>query len=551
MSGYKILEKICKDLPNLPGSYRMIDINGEILYIGKAKNIKKRVLSYLKNDLPNRLKRMVYLTDNLEYTITKNEAEAFLLEASLIKKFQPKYNIVLKDDKSFPYIQLTVEKDFPQILKYRGKNLKNGKFFGPFASSYDVDQTIQTLQKIFKIRSCSDSYFASRKRPCLQYQIKRCSAPCTNKISKEDYDNLIKQVLYFLNGKDSQLQVELGKLMTIYAEKMEYELAAEIRDRIKALTYVQLKSSISNSGVSDSDVIAICRDSSHFVIQVFMYRGAKATGGRAYFPRYVEDADDTEVISSFLGQFYQTRICPGEILLNIDIGEENTTILKDALYSLYKVKTNILSPKRGAKMNLIEHAVNNAKEALKHHVSKESKNIKNLEKIQQIFHLPKIPERIEIYDNSHIMGKFAVGAIVVAGIDGFIKNEYRKYNLDIDSKGDDYGMLREVIEKRTPEVLRKDFISLKNLQVVKEGMKQTTVIGTARSLQTLPVSSGAKTGTAQTSKPGINHNWVSVFAPYDEPEIVMTVIIEEVKGVTPVATHLARDILTEYFLSKE
>jgi excinuclease ABC subunit C len=449
ITGSSFLKEFCKDLPEKPGIYKMIGENGEILYIGKAKNLKKRVVYYYKDELPNRLARMVFLVRNAEYIITKSEAEAFLLEAKQIKLHKPKFNILLKDDKTFPYIKINFGHEYPQIMKFRGKKGDKDNLFGPFASNGDVERTINVIKKIFKIRGCSDAYFSARKRPCLQYQIRRCSAPCVNKISKESYDESVKNTLSFLKGRNADLQKNLSLKMEEYSENLEFEKAAEIRDSIKALSYIQMNSITSSQDLREADVIAVVSKNGIFCVEVYFYRAGNNYGSVSYFPRHAEGSSEEEVFSGFVGQFYQTKIPARNIICNVKLESEKS--VEEALFELHGSKTSFSARKTGALKKILDSVIENAYESLSKHLKGKTKTIETLEKIAETFYLDETPSRIEIYDNSHIMGKYAIGAIVVAGLDGLEKNEYRKYTIQTNVNnfgGDDYQMLREVIGRR-------------------------------------------------------------------------------------------------------
>lgn len=443
----------------------MLNEIGQIIYIGKAKNLKKRVANYTKSDLTGRIARMVFQAHALEYTITGSEAEALLLEAQLIKKHQPKFNILLKDDKSFPYIKLRSDHEFSQLIKYRGKSSEGGKLFGPFASGFQVNITLNELQKIFKLRTCTDNYFATRARPCLQYQIKRCYGPCVGKISKSAYDNLVSQTDDFLSGKTLKLQENLSKQMEALSNDMHFEEAAEIRDRIKALSYVQLKSNLQYKDIVDVDVIAIIEENNTYCVEVFLYRAAQSWGNKAYFPAHSEESSKSEVLEAFIGQFYQTRLPPKEILINHPLNQQE--LITEALYRLYGCKSKILQPKRGSRAKLMENAYDNAKNALTQHLKNSVKNLAIFEEIKELFKLSEVPSRLEVYDNSHIMGTHAIGAMVVATPLGFDKKEYRVYNIkglktqsedailpSCPTGGDDYAMLREVLTRRFNRLIK-------------------------------------------------------------------------------------------------
>ncbi|KJW03011.1 excinuclease ABC subunit C [Rickettsia endosymbiont of Ixodes pacificus] len=427
ITGSELIKSKLIDAPERSGVYRMFDVNKQVIYVGKAKNLKKRLTNYIKSDLDNKTLRMIANTCFLEYSITNSEVEALLLEAQLIKKFQPKFNILLKDDKSFPFIKLRLDHDFPQLLKYRGKTLNDGKFFGPFASPTEVNTTLTELQKIFKLRSCTDNCFNSRTRPCLQYEIKRCYAPCVGKINKEDYRDLVTQVKDFLQGRTKELQENLSKKMEELSSQMRFEEAAEIRDRIKALSYVQLKAGVSDI-VKDADIIAIVEKNGHYCVEVFLYRAGQACGNIPYFPTSTENSTKEEVLEYFLLQFYQKQQVPAEIIINHEINDKENVI--EAIKKINNItKLNIIIPISGGKANLVQNAAINALFSLEQYLKKFAKNQEIMLEIKELFGLSEIPERIEIYDNSHIQGKFAVGVMVVAGKAGFDKKEYRVFSL--------------------------------------------------------------------------------------------------------------------------
>ncbi|UCM93336.1 excinuclease ABC subunit UvrC [Candidatus Tisiphia endosymbiont of Melanophora roralis] len=449
--GSELIKSHLENAPNLPGVYKMLGADQQVIYVGKAKNLKKRLTNYIKTDLDNKTIRMVSLTHHLEYNVTNSEIEALLLEAQLIKKFQPKFNILLKDDKSFPYVKLRLDTDYPQLIKYRGKNLSSGEFFGPFVSSEQVDTTLKELQKIFKLRSCSDNYFKNRKRPCLQYQIGRCSAPCVGKISKADYSELVSQVRDFLTGKTKELQKTLSDKMEQLSLQLRFEAAAEIRDRIKALSYIQLKSTLSSSSIKNADIIAIVEKNNCYCIQLFVYRFGQSYGNIAYFPFQTDESNKAEILTQFINQFYQTNPVPDEIIINHPIID--LELVTKAIKQLSgNNKLSIIHPIRGNKVKLLENAELNGQLALDQHLKQFAKNQMIFQQIQQLFNLPLLPDRIEVYDNSHIMGTFAVGSMIVATKSGFDKKEYRIFNIPVakgDAKGgDDYEMLRTVLTRR-------------------------------------------------------------------------------------------------------
>ena len=492
ITGSELIKSKLIDAPERSGVYRMFDVNKQVIYVGKAKNLKKRLTNYIKSDLDNKTLRMIANTYFLEYIITNSEVEALLLEAQLIKKFQPKFNILLKDYKSFPFIKLRLDHDFPQLLKYRGKTLSDGKFFGPFASSAEVNTTLTELQKIFKLRSCTDNYFNSRTRPCLQYEIKRCYAPCVGKIIKEVYRDLVTQVKDFLQGRTKELQENLSRKMEELSSQMRFEEAAEIRDRIKALSYVQLKAGGSDV-VKDADIIAIVEKNGNYCVEVFLYRAGQACGNIPYFPTSTENSTKEEVLEYFLLQFYQKQHVPAEIIINHEIND------KEVIEAIKKINNilqlNITVPNKGGKAKLVQNAETNALFSLEQYLKKFAKNQEIMFEIKELFGLSEIPERIEIYDNSHIQGKFAVGVMVVTGKVGFDKKEYRVFNVNApslvghsrfrrndgikncvgDIKGDDYEMLRQVIIRRLTR-LRQEPHKLPSLMIIDGGKGHLGVV---------------------------------------------------------------------------
>ncbi|AFC69845.1 excinuclease ABC subunit C [Rickettsia amblyommatis] len=504
ITGSELIKSKLIDAPERSGVYRMFDVNKQVIYVGKAKNLKKRLTNYIKSDLDNKTLRMIANTCFLEYSITNSEVEALLLEAQLIKKFQPKFNILLKDYKSFPFIKLRLDHDFPQLLKYRGKTLSDGKFFGPFASSAEVNTTLTELQKIFKLRSCTDNCFNSRTRPCLQYEIKRCYAPCVGKINKEDYRDLVTQVKDFLQGCTQELQENLSRKMEELSSQMRFEEAAEIRDRIKALSYVQLKAGVSDV-VKDADIIAIVEKNGHYCVEVFLYRAGQACGNIPYFPTSTANSTKEEVLEYFLLQFYQKQHVPAAIIINHEINDKENVI--EAIKKINNIlQLNITVPNKGGKAKLVQNAETNALFSLEQYLKKFAKNQEIMFEIKELFGLSEIPERIEIYDNSHIQGKFAVGVMVVAGKVGFDKKEYRVFNVNApslvchpresgdpkrlmdsrfrgngikncggDIKGDDYEMLRQVLTRRLTR-LRQEPHKLPSLMIIDGGKGHLGVV---------------------------------------------------------------------------
>ena len=447
--GLAVIKNTSRDLPELPGVYRMIDAKGEVLYVGKAKHLRARVSSYLNAAaMGARLQRMISQTASMDIVTTRSEAEALLLEANLVKKFQPRYNILLKDDRSFPYIFFSGDHEFSRIAKHRGGKAKKGKYFGPFVSVGAVNETLTLLQKAFLLRSCSDSVFKNRTRPCMLYQIKRCSAPCVGKIKKENYDALVGQAQAFLTGKSRDIQDALVAEMQELSLKMQYEKARVIRDRIRALAQVQQQHK-SEASLGDADIIALARDDGkECCIQLFSYRGGRNYGNKAYFPSQAAAFDDAEVLRSFIAQHYEAQPPPPLILTSHLLTD--AAVLEEALRLHSDYKIEITYPLRGEKRALVEQAVKNAQEALRRQLSLRASSRQMLEGVQKLFGLEEAPERIEVYDNSHISGTDAVGAMIVAGPEGFLKAGYRKFNIKWQETvpGDDYAMLREVLMRR-------------------------------------------------------------------------------------------------------
>ena len=454
MNGLDIIKNKLENITNRPGIYQYLNSKNEIIYIGKAKNLKKRISSYKNSSsLSNRIQRMVYQINNIETITTKTEAEAFLLESNLIKKFKPKFNIVLRDDKSLPYILISTKNKWPQILKHRGRQKNIGTYFGPYPSAGAVDKTINSLQKAFLIRSCTDSFFKARNRACLLYQIKKCAAPCVKKINENDYLDLSNQTILFLKGKNKKIQSNLNNKMRVYSLKKKYEKAADLRDRIKARNQIQEKQSINISYIGDADVISIKKKNFKACIQVFYFRGGNNLGGRYYFPRHEENEKEENILQSFLGQYYSDKIVTKLILINKKIPEKK--LLINALNKKSGYKINIETPLKGQKKIVLKNAEKNAEKELDKKFDEQKNNLSFLKKIKFVFKLKKIPKTIEIYDISHISGEFAVGAMVSFNKNGFIKNNYRKFNIKgtfkrkkILSKSDDYSSIYEVLNRR-------------------------------------------------------------------------------------------------------
>jgi excinuclease ABC subunit C len=476
--GRTIIKRYLQDMQDTPGVYRMLDAKGQALYVGKAKNLRSRVAAYVNVDALNtRLQRMVSQTASMEIITTRSEAEALLLEANIVRKYAPRYNILLKDDKSFPYILISMDSEFARIGKHRGAKTKKGKYFGPYVSGLAVNETITLLQKAFLLRPCADTVFKNRTRPCLQYQIKRCSAPCVGKIAKADYDALVAQALGFLSGKSRQIQNQLIAQMQEHALAMRYEKAGILRDRIKALTQVQQQHGMGNAAIGDADVIAIARDGPHCAIQLFSFRGGRNYGSKVWFPQHTEQHSDSEIIGNFIGFFYQTQPAPPRILVSHLLDE--VVLLEEALRLHADYKVEIVFPLRGDKRAVIDEALRNAKEALARQLSMHVTHKQVLEELQSLFAIDEPIERIEVYDNSHISGTDAVGAMIVATAEGFVKNEYRKFNIKREetAPGDDYAMLREVLTRRFKRMQEEESDERKkpNLVLIDGGAGQLAV----------------------------------------------------------------------------
>jgi excinuclease ABC subunit C len=454
LTGAPAIEEALGTMPLGPGVYRMLDAKGDALYVGKARSLKKRVTSYTQiGRLPERLRRMVSETSSVEIMTTHTEAEALLLEANLIKRLKPRFNIVLRDDKSYPWLMLTEDHPFPQIVKHRGAQIRKGTYWGPFASAWAVNQTVTAMQRVFLLRSCADTVFANRSRPCLLYQIRRCSAPCVARISQEDYARLVAQAKAFLEGKSADVQRELAAEMEQAAEHLEFERAAAVRDRIRGLTHVQSNDVINPASLRDADVIAVWQDAGQTCVQVFFVRGGRNNGNRAFFPTHARHEEASEVLAAFVAQFYDDKPPPPCILTSHDLPEHE--LVAEALSLKVGRKVEISVPKRGEKHAVVQHAVMNAREALERKLAESAGQAKLLEAVAQVFGLPGPPERIEVYDNSHIMGANPYGVMIVGGPEGFVKSAYRKFGIRGPiTPGDDFGMMREVMQRRFGRALR-------------------------------------------------------------------------------------------------
>jgi excinuclease ABC subunit C len=452
-TGVAAIRNVLNTLPQKPGVYRMTDTRGDVLYVGKARSLRNRVTNYTQvSRLPRRLQRMVAQTRGMTIVTTNNEAEALLLEAQLIKRYRPAYNVLLRDDKSFPFILLRSDHEFPRIQKHRGARRAKGNYYGPFASAGSVNTTLNALQKLFLLRSCTDSFFNNRDRPCLLYQIKRCSAPCVGRISVDDYGELVGDAKSFLAGKATSVQAKLGSAMESAAQAMDFERAALYRDRLRALTFIQGSQAINADSVGDADIWALACKSGVTCVQAFFIRGGQNWGHRAFFPAHTADVPEDEVLASLLMQFYEEVPPPRTILLDRVLAE--AALLEEALGG----KTVLTMPQRGDRVRLVKQATRNAEEALDRRAAESTTQGKLLRDVAELFELEGPPKRIEVYDNSHIQGTSAVGAMIVAGAEGFIKGQYRKFNIKNPETvpGDDFGMMREVLERRFTRAQEED-----------------------------------------------------------------------------------------------
>lgn len=454
-TGMAVIRAFWETLPGSPGAYRMLNPAGEVLYVGKARNLKARVSAYARGTAPNnRIARMIAETAAMEFVTTTTETDALLLEINLIKQLKPRYNVLMRDDKSFPYILITADHAAPQILKHRGARNRKGRYFGPFASGQAVSRTLDALQRAFLLRTCTDSIYENRSRPCLLFQIKRCSAPCTGEISLDDYGALVGEAQAFLSGKSGTIREKLGNDMMVAAEALDFERAAQLRDRLSALSTVQARQDINPAGVDEADVFAIHADAGQFCIEVFFFRTGQNWGNRAFFPRADKGLEPAEVLDSFLGQFYDERPAPRLVMLSEEV--ENRALLAKALGERAGHRVEILVPRRGEKRDMVLHALTNAREASGRRLAESASQTRLLEGVAVAFGLATPPRRIDVFDNSHISGTNAVGAMIVAGPRGFSKTHYRTFNIRSTeiTPGDDYGMMREVMKRRFSRLMK-------------------------------------------------------------------------------------------------
>ncbi|MFZ1481702.1 MAG: excinuclease ABC subunit UvrC [Paracoccaceae bacterium] len=456
-TGHAVIQDHLRSLTSSPGVYRMLNAASEVLYVGKARNLKARVTSYARpSGHTARIARMIHETASMMFLTTRTEVEALLLEQNLIKQLKPRYNVLMRDDKSFPNILIGKDHAFPQIKKHRGAKKEKGSYFGPFASAGAVNRTLNQLQRVFLLRNCSDAMFESRTRPCLQYQIKRCSAPCVGKISEAGYGDLVADAERFLNGKSTSVQADLAKAMAGASEATEFERAAALRDRIKALTAVQSAQGINPASVAEADVVALHLDHGQACVQVFFIRANQSWGNRDFYPRTGSGAEEPEILEAFLTQFYDDKDPPRLILLSHAV--ENPDLVAEALTARAGRKVELAVPQRGEKAELVENAARNARESLARRMAEGATQTKLLAGLAEAFDLDAPPQRIEVYDNAHIQGADAVGGMVVSGPEGFVKSQYRKFNIRsaAGANSDDFGMMREVLTRRFERLLKED-----------------------------------------------------------------------------------------------
>jgi excinuclease ABC subunit C len=474
LKGADLIAEFVKHLPNAPGVYRMFNDAGDVMYVGKAKSLKKRVSNYAQGRLhSNRLTKMVRETTHMEFVTTRTETEALLLEANLIKRLRPRFNVLLRDDKSFPYIMITGDHRAPAIFKHRGARARKGSYFGPFASASAVGRTINSLQRAFLLRTCTDSVFESRTRPCLLYQIKRCSGPCTHEISDEGYAELVQEAQDFLSGKSQNVKSAIAVQMAEASEDLDFERAAVYRDRLSALSHVQSHQGINPAGVEEADVFAIQHEGGLSCIQVFFFRTGQNWGNRAYFPKADPQLTGAEVLNAFLAQFYDDKPVPKQILMSETVEEQELLALAFSEKAGHRV--TIAVPQRGEKKDLVDHVLANAREAHGRKLAETASQARLLQGVAETFALPYVPRRIEIYDNSHIMGTNAVGGMVVAGPEGYVKSQYRKFNIKSTeiTPGDDFGMMREVMTRRFSRLIKEEGLPDRSLPATASGEDAT------------------------------------------------------------------------------
>ena len=500
LTGANLILKYVRQLDASPGVYRMLDAQARVLYVGKARNLKVRVSNYARpTGHSSRIARMISETAQMMFLTTKTETEALLLEQNLIKQLKPRYNVLLRDDKSFPNILVTKDHEFPQIKKHSGAKKEKGAYYGPFASAGAVNKSLNQLQRVFQLRNCSDAMFETRTRPCLQYQIKRCSGPCVGRISARDYRASVKDAQRFLSGKSTEIQERLASQMAQASEAMEFERAAALRDRIRAMTQVQTNQGINPRTVNEADVIALHIEGGQACVQVFFIRANQNWGNRDFYPRISADHSHAEVLEAFVGQFYSSKEAPRQLILSHDI--ENADLVSAALSEAAGRKVELIYPQRGEKFELVSGALRNSKESLALRMSETATQAKLLRGIAEAFDLDDAPKRIEVFDNSHIQGAHAVGAMIVSGPDGFLKNQYRKFNIRGYNltPGDDFGMMKEVMTRRFTRLIKEDpgrtSESWPDLLLIDGGAGQVSAV--AEILETLGVEDVPMVGVAK------------------------------------------------------
>ena len=543
--GKEVIKKELSLIPKSPGVYRMINHKGDIHYVGKAKNLPNRLKSYVseKNHII-RTERMLAQTHKIEITTTSNESEALLLEANLIKKFRPKFNILLKDDKSFPFIYIGKKDKWPQLIKHRGKKDKDGFYFGPFASAGSANWTIKMLQKIFQIRVCDESTFKNRKRPCILYQIKRCSAPCVGYVDEAEYKNSVEDAIKFVSGKSREIQKNLSKQMEEASEKLDFEKASMLRDKIKSLNIIQSSQKINESNLVDADVIAAYKESGKTCVQVFFYRSKQNWGNQSYFPKHDPDQNISEIMSSFIMQFYENKNVPKLVILNHDIKDKK--LIEKTLSSKEDKNITITIAKKGSKLNVILLAEKNAKESLNRKIY-EANNNKNLfERINQKFNIKNNISLIEVYDNSHIQGTNSVGAMIAFGEEGFIKKRYRKFDIKTKSaENDDYAMLKEVLSRRFRRALleKGNYLSLPDLLLIDGGKGQYTTTREVLNefgLHDLPIIAIAKGKFRNSGNETFFHNRKSFKFEKNDPTLFFLQRLRDEAHRFAISTHRAK-----------
>ncbi len=543
--GKKVIKEKIPLIPKNPGIYRMISVSGEILYIGKAKNIPNRLKSYVSDtNLPIRTERMLSLTHNLEVTTTNNESEALLLEANLIKKHKPRFNILLRDDKSFPYIYIGHKDKWPQLTKLRGKKSRNGYYFGPFASIGSANWTIKILQKIFQIRVCDDTVFKNRERPCILYQIKRCSGPCVGNIEESQYKKTVSDAIDFISGKSRRIQKSLSKDMELASKDLDFEKAAIARDRIKALTQIQTSQKINQTNLNEADVISIYKESGKTCIQIFFFRSKQNWGNQAFYPKHDTDDDVKEIMTSFLTQFYENKVIPSMIITNTEI--QDLKLLEKAFSQKEKRDVLIKKAKSKDEVNLSKLAEKNAKQALTQRLYQTESNNNLIENLANKFNLNNNINLIEVYDNSHIQGSDSIGALICFGNEGFVKKRYRKFNIKNEKiKNDDYGMMKEVLFRRFSKAIKEKSgsLTLPELILIDGGKGQYSVsreVLNELGLHDLPILAVAKGKNRNAGEEKIYHDNKEFILKKNDPLLFFIQRLRDEAHRFAISTHRAK-----------